>query len=57
MAARVGTGPWKVHVRWVTDSGRFNEWCNPIDYETEEALAEQERLGLILPPEPGDSSR
>lgn len=36
-------------MRWVTDSARYNEWCNPIDYETEEALAEQERLGLVLP--------
>jgi hypothetical protein len=42
-------GPWKVYTRWVTDSGRYNEVCNPIDYETEDALAEQERLGLVLP--------
>ena len=40
-----------MYPRWLTDSARFNEWCNPIDYETEEALAEQERLGLVLPPE------
>jgi len=38
-----------VYTRWVTDSGRYNEICNPIDYETEDALAEQERLGLVLP--------
>ena len=49
-------GPWKVYPRWVTDSARFNEWCNPIDYETEEAVAEQERLGLVLPPERAGST-
>ena len=35
------------------DSGRFNEWMNPIDYETDEAIQEQEKLGLVLPPPPG----
>jgi hypothetical protein len=32
----------------VLDSERFNEWMNPVDYETEEAIAEQERLGLLV---------
>ncbi len=35
-------------LRWVLDSEKYNEWMNPIDYETEEALAEQERLGLVI---------
>ena len=30
------------------DSEKFNEWMNPVDYETEEAIAEQERLGLLI---------
>ena len=30
------------------DSEKFNEWMNPVDYETEEAVAEQERLGLLI---------
>ncbi len=34
--------------RWVLDSEKFNEWMNPVDYETEEAVAEQERLGLLI---------
>ena len=46
-------GPWKVLQRWLTDSVVYNEWMNPIDYETEEALAEQEAAGRQLP---GDSS-
>ena len=41
-------GPWKVNPRWVLDSEKFNEWMNPVDYETEEAVAEQERLGLLI---------
>ena len=41
-------GPWKVNPRWVLDSEKFNEWMNPVDYETEEAIAEQERLGLLI---------
>ena len=41
-------GPWKVNLRWVLDSEKFNEWMNPVDYETEEAIAEQERLGLLI---------
>lgn len=49
------TGPWKVYLRWVKDSELFNEWMNPIDYETEEALQEQETLGLVLPAETGKS--
>jgi hypothetical protein len=44
------TGPWKVTVRWVFDSEKYNEWMNPVDFETEEALAEQERLGLVIEP-------
>ena len=42
-------GPWKVLQRWLTDSVLYNEWMNPIDYETEEALAEQEAAGQQLP--------
>jgi len=41
-------GPWKVNPRWVLDSENFNEWMNPVDYETEEAIAEQEKLGLLI---------
>ena len=33
------------------DSERYNEWMNPIDYETDEALADQERLGLVIGPQ------
>lgn len=32
----------QVYLRWVTDSDKYNEWMNPIDYETEEAIEEQE---------------
>lgn len=39
-------------VRWVYDSEKYNEWMNPVDYETEEAVAEQDRLGLVI--EPGE---
>lgn len=35
-------------VRWVYDSEKYNEWMNPVDYETEEAVAEQDRLGLVI---------
>ncbi len=31
-------------MRWVTDSEKFNEWMNPIDYETEESVEEQEAI-------------
>ena len=31
-------------MRWLLDSKKFNEWMNPIDYETEEYQAEQEAL-------------
>ncbi len=48
------TGAWKVTVRWVYDSEKYNEWMNPVDYETEEAVAEQDRLGLVI--EPGEVS-
>ncbi|CAL8469788.1 g9330 [Coccomyxa elongata] len=44
-------GPWKVTVRWVYDSEKYNEWMNPVDYETEEAVAEQDRLGLVIEPD------
>lgn len=27
--------PYKVYTRWVTDSEKFNEWMNPIDYEVD----------------------
>lgn len=37
-------GPWKVYVRWLHDSHTYNEWMNPIDYETEEFQEEQERF-------------
>jgi len=30
-------------VRWLTDSEKYNEWMNPIDYETEEAVEAHER--------------
>lgn len=51
--AQSDAGPWKVTVRWVYDSEKFNEWMNPLDYETEEAVAEQERLGLVIEPATG----
>lgn len=38
----VPAGPCKVYIRWVYDSERFNEWMNPVDYETKEAQEEQE---------------
>ena len=47
-AVHGSAGPWKVNPRWVLDSEKFNEWMNPVDYETEEAIAEQERLGLLI---------
>ena len=37
-------GPWKVYIRWVYDSEKYNEWMNPTDYETKEAQEEQEQL-------------
>lgn len=48
MTMHGSAGPWKVNPRWVLDSEKFNEWMNPVDYETEEAIAEQERLGLLI---------
>lgn len=45
---RPDAGPWKVNPRWVLDSENYNEWMNPVDYETEDAIAEQERLGLLI---------
>jgi SWI/SNF related-matrix-associated actin-dependent regulator of chromatin subfamily C len=38
-----GGRPWKVHVRFITDSEKYNEWMNEADYETEEAAAENKR--------------
>ena len=35
-------GPRKVYLRWLTDSRKFNEWMNPVDYETEEYQKEQD---------------
>lgn len=29
-------GPWKVYVRWLYDSEKYNEVMNPIDYEVEQ---------------------
>ena len=37
-------GPRKVYFRWLVDSKKFNEWMNPVDYETEEYQAEQDAL-------------
>jgi hypothetical protein len=33
----------QVYVRWVTDSEKYNEWMNPVDYETEESVEVHER--------------
>ena len=33
-----------MYLRWLTDSRRFNEWMNPVDYETEEYQKEQDAL-------------
>lgn len=40
----VVAGPRKVYLRWLVDSKRFNEWMNPVDYETEEYQKEQDAL-------------
>lgn len=37
-------GPRKVYIRWLLDSKKYNEWMNPVDYETEEYQAEQEAM-------------
>ena len=37
------SGPWKVYLRWVYDSEKYNEWMNPTDYETKEAEEEKEQ--------------
>ena len=37
-------GPRKVYFRWLVDSKKFNEWMNPVDYETEEYQQEQDAL-------------
>lgn len=31
-----------MYARWLVDSEKYNEWMAEQDYETEEALAEQE---------------
>lgn len=31
-------------MRWLADSHKFNEWMNPVDYETEEYQKEQDAL-------------
>ncbi|KAJ7322574.1 hypothetical protein JRQ81_018861 [Phrynocephalus forsythii] len=28
--------PWKVHAKWILDTGVFNEWMNEEDYEVDE---------------------
>ena len=47
-------GPWKLYARWLVDSDKYNEWMNEVDYETEDASAEQDpaagmqpRIGLV----------
>lgn len=40
-------GLLQVYVRWLTDSEKYNEWMNPVDYETEEAVeAYEQKVGL-----------
>lgn len=29
-------GVWKLYLRWVKDSIKYNEWMNPIDYEMDD---------------------
>lgn len=31
-----------MYARWLTDSEKYNEWMNPIDYETEAGAAARE---------------
>lgn len=38
-------GPWHVYERWLTDSEKFNEWMNAMDYETEEAVEAEKKQG------------
>lgn len=38
-----GNRPWKIYVRFISDSEKYNEWMNEADYETEEAVAENKR--------------
>jgi hypothetical protein len=38
-----GGRPWRVYFRWVVDSEKYNEWMNEVDYETEDAAAENKR--------------
>lgn len=40
----MSAGPRKVYLRWLADSRKFNEWMNPVDYETEEYQKEQDAL-------------
>ncbi len=37
-------GPWKLYARWLVDSDRYNEWMNEVDYETEDAAADQDAV-------------
>lgn len=37
------SGVWKVYLRWVYDSEKYNEWMNAADYETKEAQDEHEQ--------------
>jgi len=39
-----GAGPWKLYARWLVDSDKYNEWMNEVDYETEDAAAEQDAV-------------
>ncbi|KAK9817370.1 hypothetical protein WJX74_007089 [Apatococcus lobatus] len=41
-------GPWRVYVRWLTDSVKFNEWMNPIDYELDEEAQQELSAGPDL---------
>ncbi|PRW57272.1 SWI SNF complex [Chlorella sorokiniana] len=34
-------GPWHVYARWLSDSEKYNEWMNPVDYETADAAADE----------------
>ena len=41
---RKAAGPWKLYSRWLVDSDKYNEWMNEIDYETDDAAAEQDAI-------------
>ena len=40
----MGAGPWKLYARWLVDSDKYNEWMNEVDYETEDAAADQDAM-------------